>query len=173
MKDIRFRKPVVRQLGHPCPRKPILLAAASQRAPPQVGDVVPERVSGHSVVVEVALDDTAPPLPLVGDRVVHAPPHLLFYHLEFRPHAVATGLPPNLESARLRSAADEGEAQEVEGLWLAEPIPLAAFRCEASELDQPGLLGMECQRKLLQPLAHLLLCNLLPNRAPKHCCCWP
>ena len=34
MKDRRFRKPVVRQLGHPCPRDPILLAASTQRAPP-------------------------------------------------------------------------------------------------------------------------------------------
>src|SRR5438876_11972897 len=34
MKDRRLRKPVVRQLGHPCPRDPILLAASTQRAPP-------------------------------------------------------------------------------------------------------------------------------------------
>src|ERR1700730_6111036 len=31
--------------------------------------------------------------------------------------------------------------QEVEGLRLAEPAPLAAFRRKASELDEPGLLG--------------------------------
>src|SRR6185295_10206184 len=122
---------------------------------------MPERdqclsIGWHGVVVEVALDDTAQPLSLVGDRVVHAPPHLLFYRLELRPHAVATGLPPNLEFARLCFAADEGEAQEVEGLRLAKPAPLAAFRREASELDQPGLLGMQCQRKLLRPLAHLI-----------------
>jgi hypothetical protein len=47
-----------------------------------------------------------------------------------------------LEFARAGLAADEGEAQEVEGLRLAEPAPLAAFRCKASELDEPGLLGM-------------------------------
>ncbi|MEA3071839.1 MAG: hypothetical protein QOD29_3285, partial [Alphaproteobacteria bacterium] len=39
--------------------------------------------------------------------------------------------------------------QEVEGLRLAEPAPLAAFRRKASELDEPGLLGVQCQRKLL------------------------
>src|SRR3954451_24822287 len=31
-----------------------------------------------------------------------------------------------------------------------------AFCREASELDQPGLLGMQRQRKLPQPLAHLV-----------------
>ena len=153
MKDDRFRKPVVRQLRHPCPRDPILLAATPQRAPPEVGDMVPEHVQcpsigRHGVVVEVAADDMPQPFPLVGDRLVHAPPHLLFDHLELRPHAVAPGLPFDLEFARVGFAADEGEAQEVEGLRLAEPAPLAAFRRKASELDQPGLLGMQCQRKL-------------------------
>src|SRR2546423_14640833 len=105
---------------------------------------MPERdqclgIGWHGIIVEVALDDTAQPLSLVGDRVVHAPPHLLFYHLELRPHAVATDLPLNLEFARLGFAADKGEAQEVEGLRLAEPAPLTAFRSKASELDQPGL----------------------------------
>src|SRR6185503_21204483 len=88
MKDGRFRKPVVCQLGHPCPRDPVLLAATSQRAPPEVGDVMPERdqctgIGWHGVIVEVALDDTAQPLSLVGDRVVHAPPHLTFIILSF------------------------------------------------------------------------------------------
>ena len=161
MKDRRFRKPVVRQLGHPCPRDPILLAATPQRAPPEVGDVVPERVqcSGvgwHGVIIEVAADDPPQPSPLVGDRLMHALPHLLFDHLELRPHAVRPGFPFDLEPTGASFTADEGEAQEVEGLRLAEPAPLAAFRCKASELDQPGLLGMQCQRKLLQPLAHLI-----------------
>ena len=34
--------------------------------------------------------------------------------------------------------------------------PLSAFRRKASELDEPGLLGMQRQRNLyLEPLAHL------------------
>jgi hypothetical protein len=53
-------------------------------------------------------------------------------------------------------AANEGEAQEVEGLRLAEPSLLTALRRKASELDQPGLLRMQRQRKLSQPLAHLV-----------------
>src|SRR5438876_3517477 len=87
---------------------------------------------------------------------MHAPPQFLFDHLELRPHAVSTGLPFDLEFTRASFAADEGEAQEVEGLRFAEPVPLTAFRRKASELDEPGLLGMKQQRKLLQPRAHLV-----------------
>src|SRR6266542_6252617 len=153
MKDDRFRKPVVRQLRHPRPCDPILLAAPPQRTPPEVDDMVPEHgqcpgIGRHCVVVEVAVDDIPQPLSLNGDRLVHAPPHLLFDHPQLRPHAVSPGLPFDLEFALASLAADEGEAQEVEGLRLAEPAPLAAFRRKASELNEPCLLGMQCQRKL-------------------------
>src|SRR4051794_33545362 len=153
MKDDWFREPSVRQLRHPCPGHPILLAATPQRAPPEVGDMMTEHdkctsVCRHCVVVEVAADDPCQPLSLFGDRLMHAPPHLRFDHLELRLHAVSPGLPLDLEFARAGLAADEGEAQEVEGLRLAEPAPLAAFCRKASELDESGLLGVQCQRKL-------------------------
>jgi hypothetical protein len=80
---------------------------------------------------------------------VHAPPHLLFDCLELRPHAVPPGFPFDLEFTLASFAADEGEAQEVEGLRLAVLAALATFRRKASELDEPGLLGMKCQRELL------------------------
>src|SRR6516165_12220937 len=51
---------------------------------------------------------------------------------------------------------DEGETQEVEGLRFAESAPLAAFRRKAPELDDPELLGIQRQRKLLQPITHLV-----------------
>ena len=115
--------------------------------------MVPERVQGtrvgrHGMVVEVA--------PLHGDRLVHALPQLLLDHPQLRLHAVPPALPPKLEFAGAGLATDEGKAQEVEALRLAEPAPQAAFCREASELDQPGLLGMQRQRKLPQPLAHLV-----------------
>src|SRR6266567_1831111 len=148
MEDNRFRKPGIHQLRHPFPRHPILLAATPQRAPPEVDHMMPEHiqcltVGRHCVIVEVAADDVPQPLSLFGNWLMHAPPHLLFDHLELRPHAVRSGLPSDLEFARSGLAADEGEAQEVEGLRFAEPAPLTAFRRIASELDQPGLLRMQ------------------------------
>ena len=64
MEDDRFREPVVYQLRHPVPRHPILLAAPPQRAPPEVGDMVPEHmqcmgIGRHCMIVEVAVDDGA------------------------------------------------------------------------------------------------------------------
>src|SRR5215204_1248556 len=113
-------------------------------------------VGRHCVVIEVAADNPAQPSPLFRDWLVHAPSHLLLDLLKLRPHAVPSGFPFDLEFPRSGLAADEGEAQEVEGLRLAESLPLAALRCKASELDQPCLLRMQRQRKLPQPLAHLL-----------------
>src|SRR6516162_7308168 len=97
MEDDWFREPGVHQLRHLCPRDPIFLASTPQRMQPKVSDVVPEHrqcaaVGRHCMVVEVAADDPSQPLPLLGDRLVHASPHLLFDHLELRPHAVPPGL---------------------------------------------------------------------------------
>src|SRR5262249_26051417 len=121
VKDDRFGKPEVRQLSHPCPRDPSLLAATPKRAPPQVGHMVAEhaqcpRIGRHRVIVEVAFDHEPKPLSLLRYWLVHAPPQLLFDHLELRPHAVCSGFPFNLELARASFPADEGEGQEVEGL---------------------------------------------------------
>src|SRR5215831_3251495 len=148
MKDNRLREPGVGQLRHPFPRDPILLAATPQRAPPEVGDMVPENVECTAIgrrceVVEVAADDLSEPFPLCGDRLVHAPTQLPLDLPQLRSHAVRSGIPFNLEFARSSLATREGKAQEVEGFRLAEPAPLTAFRRKASELDQPGLLGVQ------------------------------
>src|SRR6266513_3076773 len=82
MEDNRFRKPGIHQLRHPFPRHPILLAATPQRAPPEVGHMMPEHiqcltVGRHCVIVEVAADNPPQPFSLIGDRLVHSPSHLL------------------------------------------------------------------------------------------------
>jgi hypothetical protein len=80
---------------------------------------------------------------------MHAPPQFLFDGLQLHPHTVASGLPFDLEFTPASFAADEDEAQEGEGFRLAKPAPLAVFRRKSSELDEPGLLRMKRQRKLL------------------------
>jgi hypothetical protein len=131
-----------------------ILAPPPQRAPPEIGDVEEERgqcrtVCRHCVVVEVAGDDLLQPSSLLGNRLMHAPQQFLFDGLQLLPHAVPSGLPFDLEFAPAGFAADEGEAQEGEGLRFAGPAPLAVLRRNASELDKPGLLRMKRQRKLL------------------------
>src|SRR5712691_9595621 len=158
MEDAGYGEPIVHQLLHPLKCRCVLVAASRERTPPQVADMMAECrqcpiVGRHCVVVEVAGDDLRQPFPLDRDRLMHAPPQLLLDLLELGPHAVAPGVPFDLELVPACLAADEGEAQEVEGLRLAEPTPLAVFRRKASELDQPGLLGVKRQRKLFQSLA--------------------
>jgi hypothetical protein len=72
MENDRFREKVVRQLRHPCPRDPILLASTPKRAPPEASHMMPEhgkctRIGRHCVIVEVATEDLPQPFPLVGD----------------------------------------------------------------------------------------------------------
>ena len=56
-------------------------------------------VGWHRMVGKVAGDDLPQPFPLLGDRLMHAPPQLLLDLLELRAHAVAPGLPLELEVA--------------------------------------------------------------------------
>jgi len=50
-----------------------------------------------------------------------------------------------------------GEAQEVERLRLAKPCPLPLRRRPAAELDPTGLVRMQAQRKLRQPIPQFCL----------------
>ena len=108
------------------------------------------------MVIEEAGDDPLQPFPLFGDRPVHTPSQVLLDFLELHPHAVAAGFPLEREAPAARSSADEGEAQEVEGLRLAKPAPISSFRRKAAELDQAGLVRMSDSANFRQPLAHLL-----------------
>jgi hypothetical protein len=49
MKDAGLGNKIVCKLFDPVPGDPILLAASLQRSPPQVGDVVPERLECPTV----------------------------------------------------------------------------------------------------------------------------
>ena len=97
-------------------------------------------IGRHRMVVEVAADDRSQPLSLKGDCLMSSPSQLLLDFLEFRPHAVASGLPVKQEAALERLAADEGESQEVEGFRLTEPAPFASDRRMAAEPNQAGLV---------------------------------
>src|SRR6202049_1904333 len=129
------------------------------RSTPEVGHVMPERrkrptICGDRIIGEVACNDLPQPVSLIWDSLVHSLPQLLLDFLELRPHAVAPGLPLKLEGSPSRFAADEGEAQESEGLRSTDAAFLAVDCRVAAELNQAGLVRMERQRECLEPLTH-------------------
>src|ERR1700726_2165007 len=159
MENARWREPAVRQPCDPLPVHAVFLTAPPQRASPEFRDLEAERpqhgtVGRHGVIVEVPADDAREPLPLFGDWLMHPQSQPLLDVLELRPHAVAPAFPRDEELASACFAADEGEAQEAEGLRFAKAALCAPVRCEAAELDQAGLVRMERQRERPQPLAH-------------------
>jgi len=124
-----------------------------------VQDVVAEGagraiVGRHGEILEVSRDDLPQPSPLLGDGPVHALAQTFFDLSRFRPHAVGSGLPFEQEAALARFAANEGEAEEVEGLRFAEAASLSVGRREAAKLDQARLVRMQRQREFPKPLAH-------------------
>src|SRR6516225_1567942 len=103
-------------------------------------------VSRHCMVVEVAADDSSQPLPLLGDRLVHASPHLLFDYLELRPHAVAPSLPFDLEFVLASLAADEGVSRPAEfhRRPLAEPsVRLSPHSAPIKQTRRPYRVASE------------------------------
>lgn len=93
------------------------------------------------MVRKVAADHRTQPLPLLGNAVVHALAQLDLDVLQPRSHAVAARFALELVGPAPRLAADEDEAQELEGLWLALPTACSPGRREAPKLQQPQKEG--------------------------------
>src|SRR5882724_3630989 len=148
MEDFGFREPGLGNRPHLLLGDTALLAATAEHVPPSPSDLVPEHyqcmpIGRHRMVVEVASNHLHQPFPLRGDVLMHAPPQCLLDLPELALHSIASGLALDQELAPPRLAADEREAQEVEGLRLAEPTAFAVCRRKAPELDQPGLLRVQ------------------------------
>src|SRR5450755_1166699 len=124
MKDAGWREPVRGNLRHPLPGQIGRLTATTERAVPELRDVVSEgqkraRVGRHGVVRKVPAYNRLQPLPLFGKGLMHALPQLLLDLSEFRSHAIAARLALELEGSSPRLAADERKPQEGEGLRFA------------------------------------------------------
>jgi hypothetical protein len=136
VKDAGLGNKVIGQLFDQIPRDPSLLAAPLERAPPKVGDTVPEpdecsTVCRHCVIFKEAGYDLPQPFPLFGERLMPTPSHFLLDFLELRPHAVATGFSLQREEAAARLSADERLSRP--GL-----APPAARRSERDTLASLG-----------------------------------
>ena len=154
VQDTRLWEPVVRDLLNPVPLSFILLTASPKRTPPEIDHVVTERTQGpsvgrYSVIIKETVHDLHKPLPLQGNRPMHSSSHLFLNVPEFCLHSIAARFAHQQELAAAGLAADESEAQEVEGLRFTKPAPGTFRRRTATKRDQAGFLRMKRQRKLL------------------------
>jgi hypothetical protein len=83
MKDTDLRKKVIGQLLDPLPGYPILLTPSSERAAPEVGDVVAEclectTIRRYGMIRKEAGHDLPQPISLFGDWLMPSPSHFLF-----------------------------------------------------------------------------------------------
>jgi hypothetical protein len=79
MKDARPGQPFCGDASDTIPRRAILVTAAVKRAPPQIEDVVSERIEAvevgrNRVVSEVTADHATEPLTLAADRFMPSLP---------------------------------------------------------------------------------------------------
>ena len=110
---------------HTFPLDASLLAPPFERVMPEVTDREAEvgqsiPVTRHSEVTDMPTHNGLQPLADFRNRVMHSPPQLDLDPLQRRLHALANRLPKHHEPALPRLAADVLEAEEVEGLWLAQ-----------------------------------------------------
>src|ERR1700739_3331120 len=142
MKNSRAGQPVIGDFPCPFPCGLVSLAALFKCAPPEFSHTVSEHHEGrhicrHSMVGKETPDHLLKPLPLLGNGMVSSLAQLLLDFPKFRTAAVALGLPFKLENSPAGFAADQREAQKIEGLRFAETALLAVMHCVAAELDQP------------------------------------
>src|ERR687891_1356795 len=76
--------------------------------------------------------------------------------LELGPQPLRDGVALEPETPVLALPADVREAQEVECLRLAEAPCRSSLDGEPPELDQPGLVGMQLQPELREPLTEVV-----------------
>src|SRR6266702_282049 len=154
-------QPAGEQATHTLPVEAAVLAAPAQRAIPQPTDAEAKQlqrraIHGHPVVAEVSTHDRTQPLPHRRNGLMQALSQFGFHLSELRLQALAHRLPQDRETAIAPlGGADVREAKEVERLGFAQTLACAAFGSKRPKLQQPGLLRIQLQAELAQPLGQL------------------
>ena len=143
-------QPATDESLHSLPQNPTMLAASAKRAMPEVAHgetkvIQSMPIPRNSEVLEVPSHNRLQPLADFGNRVMHTPPQLDLYQLQFGLHAFANRLPKHQKPSLLRFPADVLEAEKIEGLRLAQSSAFSVRRRMASELDQPRLFRVQFQ----------------------------
>src|SRR6516162_11151531 len=162
VQDFRTRYPPFEQRSESLPPFVGTLTAACEYLIPQPVDALPEgaqlpNISGHRVVLVVAVDDLPKPCTDLARASMHPAAKLDLDGLELRNHPLLRRNTPDGEGIGLVAPPTVvGEAQEGERLWFSRATPLPISGSIAPELDQPGLVRMEFQAELRQPFLELL-----------------
>ena len=154
MADMGRRKPSADEPLHTLPLDSPLLAPPFERVMPEMTDREAEvsqcvPVARYSEVSDMPTHNRFQPLADFRNRIMHTPPQLDLDPLQRRLHALANRLSKHHEPSLPRLPADVLEAEEIEGLWLAQSSALSVGRRMASELDKPRLLRVQLQLELL------------------------
>ncbi|MGB9228626.1 MAG: hypothetical protein WCC24_02725, partial [Terracidiphilus sp.] len=141
MADMGRRKPSADEPLHTLPLDTSLLAPSFERVMPEVTDRKAEvsqcvPVARYSEVSDMPTYNGLQPLADFWNRIMHTPPQLDLDPLQRRLHTLANRLPKHHKPALPRLPADVLEAEEIEGLWLAQTSALSVGRRVASELKK-------------------------------------
>ncbi len=179
--DPRLGPAPVHQGLQPLPAEAVSLRPSAQRLQPypfqDVGEASQEAgARWDCVVVQPPVDDPPQPPGDLVEVVVPAPPKNLRDALQSTAHPLCSGLASKPEPLAPSLRAVVHEAQEVERLRAAQPsCPAVHFR-EPAELDEPGLVRMQGQIELAEPLPKRmqdLFCVLPVLEGPPRCICRP
>jgi hypothetical protein len=156
------RDPRISQRSKTFPGDAGAVAPATKRPKPKPENLIPEGehtvyIAGDSMIMHVATHHSTEPPTRLRKIVVEASPDLTFQGLELGTKALGNGLTTDGEMTAVPgSPTDMGETQEIEGLRPAFPPKTTAVSRKASELDEPGLIGMKAKAESGQAIPEVI-----------------
>src|SRR5215472_3165835 len=160
MKNLGYGKPLGRKTLQELPGHPTPLTATSNHMQPAFAYLESKtpktgEIAGYSVIVEVTLHHSPQPSSDFRQRLMHARPQSGFHLFQLGEKSLPDGFAQHEELSILPGlSADVRKPKEVERLRLALTPSLPVSGRKPPELNQAGLVRMEFQTRLLQPLLH-------------------
>ena len=160
MADTGRRKPTTDEPFHSLPLDATMLASPAQSAMPEVAHGETKMSHGmtvtrYSEITKMPAHNGLQPRANFRNRVMHSPPQLDLDVQQLRLHALANRLPKHQKPPSLRLPADMLEAEEIEGLRLAQTehprFPTLSAK-EGGKDGAPNSVGMpktQCWRNRL------------------------